>query len=322
MIFEHFEEGVLTFLGRSADGVEDAEAFVGEFGAVSIDDGLLDAPLQLFRFALHHGGLVGDTDVSEVEVGVETFGVCAFEFFKEGCFVAAVADVLAEIVGVCESEDDEEMALFVRAEGAGGGGLCFFVFGFSVDDGGAAFFGVVADAFPDAHDVATGGVDDDAAFFLELVHGVDGRSEGWDDDDVAFDEFVEALFFFWAGHGDDAHFFELTIDLWVVDDFAEEVERFVIEDFARGVGEVDGAFDAVAETELACEADGGVADGEDATVFAEFFDERAAVVFLDDSLDFFHDVWTPDIHTFWWNGPSVLRGCSFHGKSVTRRDPI
>jgi hypothetical protein len=53
---------------------------------------------------------------------------------------------------------------------------------------------------------------------------------------------------------------ELAVHLGIVDDFAEQKDFVVGEDAARGVGEVDGALDAVAEAESRARRIGRVAD--------------------------------------------------------------
>ncbi len=97
------------------------------------------------------------------------------------------------------------------------------------------------------------------------------------------------------GDADDAFFIELAIDLGIVDDFAKQEDAIVGEDAAGGVGEVDGAFDAIAEAEVAGEANDGLADLDDAAFSAYGVDERAAVVGIDLGLDAFHHLRGADI---------------------------
>ena len=56
---EHSKEGILSFLGGTADGVE---YVVGALVAIAIDDCQSESVLKCFSFALEHGGLVGHTD--------------------------------------------------------------------------------------------------------------------------------------------------------------------------------------------------------------------------------------------------------------------
>ena len=277
---EHGGEGVLALLGGSADGVEEAEVFLGALGAVAVGDGFFDAALDFFGFAAEHGGLVGDADALEVEVGVEVFAGGTAEALEEGGFIAAVSDVVADDVSFFEGEDDEVVSP-ARADGTAGGGFGFFVLGFAVDNGGDVASGVLADAFPDAHDVAAGGVHNLAAAFLDAGKGSDIGAEGGDDDDVADSEDVEVGGANFANEVADAEGADLLVDLGVVDDFAEDVEAFALEDFGGGVSEVDGALDAVAEAELFGEFDGDSGGGEGASAGAEAVHDFAAVVGFD-----------------------------------------
>ncbi len=83
--------------------------------------------------------------------------------------------------------------------GAGTGGLGFFVPGLAVNDAGDAVVGVLADALPDAHHVAAGGVDKAAALGLKLLHGGHFGAERRNDDEVVFVEVFDVGVFFFAG---------------------------------------------------------------------------------------------------------------------------
>ena len=76
-----------------------------------------------------------------------------------------------------------------------------------------------------------------------------------------------------------------------MNDFAEQVNRFVRrKKFPGRVGEVNGAFDAVAKAEFLRELDGEVAGGEHVAVGADAFDELAAIMREDLRLHGFHDI--------------------------------
>ena len=98
--------------------------------------------------------------------------------------VAAVQDVIADVIGFGQIIDDQIMARAVGG-GLGGGGLGFLVFGLAVDDAGDAFLGVLADPFPDAHHVPAGGIHQFAAFGDQLVCVCHLGAESGDDDHVA-----------------------------------------------------------------------------------------------------------------------------------------
>ena len=72
-----------------------------------------------------------------MDVGIKPFGIGAFELFKKLGFVAAVQNVVADVIGFREGEDDEIMAVAVGAR-LRGGGLGFLVPGLAVDDAGDA----------------------------------------------------------------------------------------------------------------------------------------------------------------------------------------
>ena len=217
--------------------------------AVAVDHGLLEAALHFLGLALHHGGLVGDADGDEVLVGIEAGRVGALELLEELLLVAALADVVADVIGLLQGEDDEVMRAAAFADGLRDGGLGFLVPGLAVDDGGGALVAVLAHALPDAHDVAAGGVDLVAADFLEAVEHLHLRAEGGDDDDVLLGQAVEVVDAARFLELLDAHVAELVVDLGVVDDFAEEIDVVAGEDLGGGVGEVDGALDAVTKAE-------------------------------------------------------------------------
>jgi hypothetical protein len=220
---EEFLEGVLTVLRGAADGIEESEMLGELVGAVASGDGATDAALDLFGLAAEHGGLVGDADCLEVDIGVEAIGIGALEFLEKLLFVAAVDDVIADVIGFGEGKDDEVMAL-AGGGGPGGGGFGFLVPGFAVDDAGDGLVGILAHPFPDAHDVAAGGIHKAAPFLFEEPHGCDLGAEGGDNDDIVGFEVFDAGVLFLAGEELDAHGADLVIDLGVMDDFAENID--------------------------------------------------------------------------------------------------
>ena len=128
--------------------------------AIAVDDRLAEAPLDFLGLALEHRRLVGDADFAKVEVRIEAGRVAiAQNVSRNACLVAAVADVVADVVDVGEGEHDEVLAVAILTERAGGGGAGFLVVGLAVDDRGDAVLGVSAHPPPDLHDIAAGGVD-------------------------------------------------------------------------------------------------------------------------------------------------------------------
>ena len=107
---EQFFQGVLAFLGGAANCVEKAEMAVQLVGAEALDHGVLDAALHFLGFAAEHGGLVGDADGLQVDVRIEAGGISAFESLQKFLFVAAVEDVVADVIGLGQGIDDQIMA--------------------------------------------------------------------------------------------------------------------------------------------------------------------------------------------------------------------
>jgi len=72
----------------------------GKLGSVSIDNRLSNSPLHLLSFAAQHGGLVCHANSLQMHVRIEPGRMGTFEFFQERLFMAAVADVVANVIGV------------------------------------------------------------------------------------------------------------------------------------------------------------------------------------------------------------------------------
>ena len=180
---EQFAQRILPFLRGAADRVEETEVGRGQFRSVAIDDGLANAPLHFLGLAAQHRGLVRHADRLQMQIGIEPGRMRVAEFFEERLLVAAVADVIANVIGVRQREHDEIMS-FAIAERARAGRLGLLVLGLAVNDRGGRFAGVFAHAFPHAHDVAAGRVDDLAAAVLDLLLDRQLRSKCRHDDNV------------------------------------------------------------------------------------------------------------------------------------------
>ena len=85
--------------------------FAASSGSVAIGDRLSNAPLHFLRLAAQHRGLVGHADRLQVHVGIETGRIGASEFLQERLLVAAVPDVIANVIGIGESQNHEVMPL-------------------------------------------------------------------------------------------------------------------------------------------------------------------------------------------------------------------
>jgi len=165
---EQFAQRILSLLRCAADRVEKPKILLGEVGPVSIDNRPSNAPLHFFGFPTQHGGLICHANGLQMHVGIEPRWIGPFELLEERLFVTTVPDVIANVIGVRECQNDQVMPAAVT-ESARAGGLCFFVFSLPVNDRSGRFARVLAHSLPDAHHVSTRGVDNLAAAILDLL---------------------------------------------------------------------------------------------------------------------------------------------------------
>jgi hypothetical protein len=182
------------------------------------------------------------------------------------------------------------------------GGLGLLVLGLAVDDAGDVILRVLPDAFPDAHHVAAGRVHDHATFGLDVFTGADFGAEGGNDDGITGLQEFEFLVRGLVGNDLDAHVADLVVDLRVVDDFAEHVNGrlwcVLGKIFPRGIGKVDGAFDAVAKAEFLRELHRQAVGGKHAAVGADVLDDFAPIMGQHLRRNRFHDVWAAEVDLF------------------------
>src|ERR1700730_6064330 len=179
----------------------------------------------------------------------------AMELLKKLLLVAAVADVIANVVGVGEREDDEIVS-FAIAKCARARGLGLFVFRLSVNNRGGRFAGIFAHAFPNAHHVAAGRIDDLAAAIFDLLQDRQFRSESGHDNDVVRLQIGYLRLLIMSGQILDAQRSNLLIDLRIVNDFPDDKKPAIFKNFARGVSEINGAFYPIAKAKLLGQAHG------------------------------------------------------------------
>ena len=246
----------------------------------AIEDRLADSPLHFLGFAAQHRRLVRDPDRFQVNIRIEPRRMCVLEMFEKRLFVAAVADVIADIIGILERQDDEIMSLAVT-EGAGTGRLRLFVLGLAVNDRGRRFAGVFADPLPDAHHVAAGSVHDLAAAILDLLLNGKFGAESGDDDNIVGLQIGDVGLFVVAGQVLDAERRDLLVDLGIVNDFTNNEEPTVLENFARGVSKIDGAFDPVAKPKLLRQAHRDVAAAQNPAGAPDLVHDVAAIMRFD-----------------------------------------
>src|SRR5438874_3756363 len=107
---EQFAQCILPLLRGPADCVEESEILLSKLRAVAIDNGLPNSPLHLFGLATQHCSLISYADRLKMHIRIESRRMRAFEFFQERLLVAAMADVVANVIGVCERQDYQVMA--------------------------------------------------------------------------------------------------------------------------------------------------------------------------------------------------------------------
>ena len=132
-----------------------------------------------------------------------------------------------------------------------------------MNDGRDLLKGVLADALPDAHDITAGGVNDPAPVPADLLDERHRRPECGYDHDVVGTKVLDMGASGVVEKVPDTEGGDLRVDLRVVDDLTDQEKSGVGENLPGRIGEVDGAFDPVAEAELLCQPDDRVSGNED-----------------------------------------------------------
>ena len=191
---------------------------------VFLDHGPPKAVLHFLGFASEHRGLISHADRLQVNVRIEALRISAFELFQELLLVAAVQNVVANVIGLGEVINHEVMAGAISGR-LRSGRLGLLVPGFAVNDAGDRLLRVLPHAFPHTHHVAAGGVHHQTALLLQLFPGADLRPKGGDDDHVLRTQPGHLLLCRLRWNGADAHVADLIVDLGIVDDFSDQVNR-------------------------------------------------------------------------------------------------
>mmetsp|Transcript_88086 Transcript_88086/g.247654 ORF Transcript_88086/g.247654 Transcript_88086/m.247654 type:complete len:271 (+) Transcript_88086:478-1290(+) len=184
---KHFVHRVLPLLGRVTNRVEGHVVIVDTLRPELLDHHALEKLPDEFGLALHHRGLVSDTELVKVDVGVKAISHRLLELRHEFLAVPAAKDVLRDVLRFLHVFDDE---VFLRE---GFGGHCFFVVVLAVDNGGVTLRLALLHRSPDLGDPWASGVDDGDLAFLQKSHLVYGSAEGWKDDDIALSDDREVL---------------------------------------------------------------------------------------------------------------------------------
>ncbi len=157
---------------------------------------------------------------------------------------------------------------------------------FAVDDRGVLHFFVLLDAVPDLGNPGAGGVDDGAAFVVEHLHLLDASAKGGQDDDVPGGNDGKVFLALFDGNEAHFHFPQAVVDRGIVDDFVGDPEALGGEVLAGFVGHGDGALDAPAKSEGLGEANGDLTALQLVVVVADFLNQVALVLGLEDRCDF------------------------------------
>jgi hypothetical protein len=215
-----------------------------------------------------------------MQLGIEALAMGSAEFLEERRLVAPMPDIVADVIRIREREHDQIVALATN-DGAGSRSLGFLVRSFAVDDGRDVLAGILPHAFPDAHDIAAGGIHDLAADFLDARLGGLVSPEGGNDHHVLGVQVTNLGFLVLAQQVLDAQRHDLLVDLGVVNDFPEDEEPPIVEDLGRGVREIDGPLDAVAKAELLRQSHRHTLASQRAPTGPQPLHDLAAVVGLD-----------------------------------------
>ena len=153
-----------------------------------------------------------------------------------------------------------------------------FVLGFTVNDGGNAFARVFSNAFPYAHDVAASGINDLATAIFDLLQDGQLCPKSRKDHDVVGFQFGNVGLLMASGQIFDAERGDLLVDFRIVDNFPDNVEPAILKNFARSVGQIDSAFDAVAKAELLGQPHCDIAHRNETAVAPHFVHDIAAIM--------------------------------------------
>jgi hypothetical protein len=223
-----------------------------------------------------HRRLVRAADPRQVQVGVEAGGDRLPKAGQEGRAIAAVLDVGAHLLRFLQVPDDDEVASGLAA-GPGGGGPGLLVRVLAVDEGGVAGAGEALDVLPDVEHGATGGIHQHHLPRPQRLHVAEGDAEGGEEDDVVGEEVlhrhpVPAV------QEPDPHLGQAPVDAGVVDDLAGDEDPALGELLPRLVGVLDRPVHAVAEPELAGQAEGERARLQAVPLGAHALHQRGVVI--------------------------------------------
>src|SRR6266545_5369984 len=304
---DQLEHGILPFLRRRTDRVESTEMLAEGFGAPAPRHALSHLTGDGERFSREHRGLIGHTYTPQVVVRIEPRRHLACELLEKTLPRSPSFDVFADDPRFIHVADDEVFApgIFIHLTRRG---LRLFVVVLTVDQRGEAISRVHLDALPDVQYRSARRVDEHAANGAQPLEVSYGHAECGQDADVAGGHGAEVELTvppFGPVQKVDAHGGKLLIDVWVVDDLADQKRPLVGKLRARFVRVLDRAVHAVTEAKLAGEPECQVADLEPVSRLANALDHAAVVVGCERPFD---DALEPE---------SLAEISLFHGLNLT-----
>src|ERR1051326_2138789 len=150
--------------------------------------------------------------------------------------------------------------------------------GLAMNNRGHALAGIFAHPFPNAHDIAAGGVDNLAAVIPDLLQNGQLRAEGGEDNYVLRLQFGNVRLFIWTGQVFDSERRDLLVDFRIVNNLANDEEAAIFENLARGVGQIDGTLDSVTKAKLFRKPHCDIAHRNNSAVASHAIDDIAAVM--------------------------------------------
>src|SRR6266850_3260674 len=107
----------------------------------------------------------------------------ALKSFQESLSVSTAPDVIANVIGICQRQDDEIVSATI-AESARTRGFGLFVLRLPMNDGCSRFTGVFAYSLPNAHHVPAGRINNLTTAIFDLLLNRQFGSKRRHDDDV------------------------------------------------------------------------------------------------------------------------------------------
>src|SRR6476620_11212704 len=194
---EQFAQRILPLLCSAADRVKAPEIFLSKFRPVSINDCLTNSALHFLSLPAQHCRLISYTNGLQVRVWIEAWRMRALKSFQERLSISTAPDVIANVIGICQRQDNEVVSATI-AESARTRGFGLFVFRLPVNNGCSRFTCVFAYSLPNAHHVPASRINNLATAILDLLLDRQFGSKRRHDDDVVGTEIGDIRFLIFA----------------------------------------------------------------------------------------------------------------------------